>query len=262
MTNDFDVAAEFYDTTFTYSNIGKMQRAVVHNYLTKNILHKKRLNILEINCGTGEDAKWLAKQDHYITATDISKKMVEKAKLKSQNKPNLKFKVLDVNHLDTFNTDEKYDLIFSNFGGLNCINQKQFELFFLNTTKILSENGKLVLVIMPKNCIWEQFYFLLRGKTKEAYRRNTNNSIVANVDGESVNTWYHNPKEITNISNTHFKNIEYKPVGFFIPPSYLERFFKKMTPILKTLNVFESLIHNFRFLSKYSDHYLISLTLK
>ena len=71
MASSFDTAAAMYDDTFTYSVIGKLQRQYVHLHLTNILNETKPKKILEINCGTGEDAIWLAKQNYKVTATDI-----------------------------------------------------------------------------------------------------------------------------------------------------------------------------------------------
>ncbi len=96
MRADFDQAAATYDNYFTFSEIGKKQRALVYEKLQKQL--KDTNKILEINCGTGEDAIWLANQNFLVTATDISKNMIEIAQSKS-NVKNLTFKILDINTL-------------------------------------------------------------------------------------------------------------------------------------------------------------------
>lgn len=273
MSSDFDIASENYDETFTYSNIGKMQRAIVYDYLNTHVLGKKSLHILEINCGTGEDAKWFANQNHTVLATDISEGMINKAKQKNDLK-NLKFQQLDINKIDSCfrrndNTESvipakagiqnKFDLIFSNFGGLNCLSNQELEAFFKNASSLLNENGKIVCVIMPKNCIWENNYLFLAGKWKQLFRRNTKDYLLVNVEGTSVKTWYYNPKEIVSLTKNEYHIKNYKPIGFFIPPSYLESFFKRNNWLLNSLNWLENQVTNWSFLSRYSDHFIITL---
>ena len=73
MPSPFDIMAETYDADFTYTTIGALQRQQVWNHL-QDILKKgaPEMNILEINCGTGEDAIKLARLGHTVTATDRS----------------------------------------------------------------------------------------------------------------------------------------------------------------------------------------------
>ncbi len=258
MNAGFDVEAINYDVNFTYTLIGKAQRAIVHHHLKKHL--ENPLHILEVNCGTGEDAIWLAKQKHVITATDISENMIAQAKSKTKLN-NLIFLQLDCLKIqEKFNPDS-FDFLFSNFGGLNCLTKKELNYFFENTASILQPKSKLALVIMPKNTLWEQLYFVLKGKFSEAFRRKKEKAI-APVSGESVSTYYYNPKDIVNLSKNNFKYIESKPIGFFIPPSYLESFVKKHQFLFKVLVMLDKWIKKLSFLSKYADHYLIVLEKK
>lgn len=259
MEASFDNAAQNYDDTFTNSEIGKLQRNVVYYHLEK-LLSSQKQNILEINCGTGEDAIWLANKKHIVIATDISNEMIAVAKSKESHQ-NLNFVTADINSISEQFESKKFDAIFSNFGGLNCLNYDKLSRFLDSVSTILSEKGKLILVIMPKNTLWEKVYFMLKGKFKTAFRR-TKKVAFANIDGISVPTYYYNPKDIVNLSKSNFDCLNVKPVGFFIPPSYLEPFFKNKKGFLQFLNTLESKIKNGSFLSKYSDHYLIVLQKK
>lgn len=263
MKKDFDHIAKNYDQEFTYSEIGKRQRNAVYRYL-KRLSNK--LNILELNCGTGEDALWFAKRGNTVLATDISEKMIKVGQEKAKGIDNITFRQLDINNInvilsnpETSEEKSKFNLIFSNFGGLNCLNKEELHTFFNSASNILSKKGKLILIIMPKNTLWESLYFLLKGQFKNAFRRNTNKDINVNVEGKDVKTWYYNPKKIKELSKDKFIIIRKKPIGFFIPPSYLENYFKKHERLLRILDQLEKRIGKFGFLSRFSDHYLIEL---
>ncbi|VXC18903.1 Methylase [Flavobacterium sp. 9AF] len=258
MKASFDIAAATYDQSFTHTLIGKLQRKAVYKSMSSHLLSVK--NIFEINCGTGEDALWFASQNLEVLATDVSEKMIAIGKAKNQYQ-NLTFSTLDITNLSSFHQEKKYDLLFSNFGGLNCLSPEELSLFFETAPIFFKEKGKMALVLMPKNTIWEQFYFLIKGKWSNAFRRKKKIAF-ANVDGEKVPTYYYNPKEIVHLTRGSFDCIEYKPIGLFIPPSYLEPFFKNKKRFLQFLNLLEMQIRNFSFLSKYADHYIIILQKK
>lgn len=252
MKASFDKAAPNYDETFTNTGIGRMQRDLVYAQLSKHLTSVK--NVLEINCGTGEDAIWFAKQNFNITAMDISPKMIEVAR----SKANLNFKIADINSIASTFEGEKFDLLFSNFGGLNCLSKSEMEKFFANINLILSEKGQLALIIMPKNTLWERFYFLAKAQFKNISRRKKE-SVIAQVDGENVTTYYYNPKDIVNLAKANFETVAVKPIGFFVPPAYLDRFFINRKWLLRFLNRLEQGVKNKASLSKYADHYLIIL---
>src|SRR5688500_7468319 len=77
----FDRVAASYDQDFTQTETGRLQRDQVWQYLEKQ-LPSSGLNILELNCGTGEDALYLAGKNNKLTLTDISEVMLELTKKK------------------------------------------------------------------------------------------------------------------------------------------------------------------------------------
>jgi len=260
MHSDFDVAAPQYDTIFTYSNIGKAQRKLVFKHIKPILKQGKKLSILELNCGTGADAITFAKMHHEVVATDISEGMIAVAKAKKHPK-NVAFRVQDINTISTKTFIKKFDVIFSNFGGLNCLSAEQLTSFLKTSVDLLQPNGKLILVVMPKQCLWERLYFTLKGDRAKANRRNTSGSVVANVDGVGVETWYYNPSDISAIANTHYTTKMIKPIGVTIPPSYLENSFVAKFPILPIFKGLDSLL-TASSLAKYADHFLIVLEKK
>lgn len=257
---DFDIHAKNYDSVFTYSQIGKAQRNRVYHFLNKQNPSKNKKYILELNCGTGEDAQYFAQQGHSILATDISSEMIKVAKEKNKH-TNIRFQQLDITKITKETFSEKFDMIFSNFGGLNCLSKTQLASFIDTSESLLSPSGKMVLVMMPKNCLWERFYFSIKGEFKKARRRNTNKSLMVNVEGVQVKAWYYNPKDVVTLTSNNYKTIAIKPIGIKIPPSYLESFFSNKKGLLKLLIWAETLFSN-RFWAKYADHFIISFQKK
>jgi ubiquinone/menaquinone biosynthesis C-methylase UbiE len=157
MAADFDHTAHNYDQDFTSSPIGKVQRDLVFKSLESCFLISNQTKVLEINCGTGEDALHFGELGANVLATDISEKMVNVARQKTADLDNVSCQVLDINALAEFEPDKKFDLIFSNFGGLNCLSETELLSFFKNATQKLEKDGVLALVIMPNFCLWETF---------------------------------------------------------------------------------------------------------
>lgn len=257
MPKGFDNASKDYDKEFTFSKIGKAQRNRVYSYISPIISTSKKLSILEINCGTGEDAIKFAKLGHDVFATDASREMIEIANAKT-GLSNLLFDVLDINLIQPDKFNQKFDLIFSNFGGLNCLSKNQLHIFLNKCVSLLKPNGNLILVIMSKKCLWETLYFYSKGKFRASKRRNTNSLVKVNVHGELIKTWYYNPKDIVSLTEKLFVVKNLKPIGIGIPPSYLENSFLTKGFVFKLLIAFEKLL-GFAALAKYADHFIIEL---
>src|ERR1700691_417338 len=73
----FDAMAGTYDSQFTASRIGTMMRRAVWARCAARFAPGSR--ILEMNCGTGEDALWLAQRGVEVLATDVSPAMLQGA---------------------------------------------------------------------------------------------------------------------------------------------------------------------------------------
>ena len=260
MDNSFDPVAGIYDDTFSKTQIGKAQRDIVWKYLDKKKLANK--NILEINCGTGEDAIFLSK-NNVVTATDASEEMLKITSQKiqlNQIQTHCKTLLWDMN--DTFpgDHDEKYDLIFSNFGGLNCLSPEALNKLSSKLNSLLKPGGEMVFVVMGGFCLMETLYFLFKGKWKSAFRRRSKKAITALLNNKTeVEIWYYSSKEIAPFFNQYFNIVEKHPVGIFIPPSYLEVFLKNKPKFFNFLAKADRFVEEVNMFSCLSDHYIAEL---
>jgi len=256
-TSAFNSYAAEYDDHFTNSPIGILQRKRVFRFLFP--LLDKQKNLLEINCGTGEDAIMIAPFLKSVLATDASPEMIKMAvdKKASVRSENLHFKISDIREVHK-KLSSVFDILFSNFGGLNCIAAEDLEKFSQNISPCIAPGGKLVLVIMGRKCIWENFIFLTQ-KDPRLKRRRAVNGIETRIKDEIFNAFYYSPSEIEGIFSKHFKVKRVRPVGLFIPPSYLNAYFENKKWLLRILNMFEKTGSLFPFTANYADHYLMIL---
>ncbi|WP_113638700.1 class I SAM-dependent methyltransferase [Nubsella zeaxanthinifaciens] len=263
MTKQFDFTASYYDQEFTNTKIGIAQRNIVLKFLDKNLQGLKNVDIFELNCGTGEDAQWFGekKQVNSILATDISEKMVEVAEQK--NKTNLKasFRLEDASNLSPIVLEKRFDIIHSNFGGLNCLDRFEIESLLQQLSLMLKPNGCIYLVLMPTVCIWESFYFCLKLNWKNVFRRYTKDSVNAQLNADNfVKTWYYSPKTLKRLLPPSLKITNFQTVGFFIWPSYLNAWATKCPALFNLLVKLENLVKGLSFLCFFSDHYMVKIT--
>lgn len=259
MRSPFDTMAETYDADFTNTAIGKLQRKQVWEFL-KPVLnsYRKPIRILEINCGTGEDALELSQSGHFVTATDGSRKMIEKAqeKIAVLKGSNTRFIVCRFDELSQHFRDEKFDLVISNFGGLNCINSTEMEKLSQQLCSLLHDHGKLFFVIMGRSCVWETFYFLLKGKVATAFRRRKR-SVLFQAGETAIPVFYYSPGNLKKIFHSCYTYCHSNPIGLFVPPSYLEKIFARRQHWLVNLGRLESKFSKYTMLSNLADHFCI-----
>lgn len=260
MLKGFDIAASTYDDTFSKSKIGVAQRDIVWKFLEKKETFGK--NILELNCGTGVDAIYLA-QKNTVTATDSSEEMLKITKAKiDQNglQSNCKTILWNLNDQFTGDKEEKYDIIFSNFGGLNCLSPEALKNLSSELYSLLKPGGEMIFVVMGRFCLMESLYFLFKGKWKSVFRRGSKKPIIAALNkGAEVGIWYYSSNKIIQLFNQFFVPKGKYPVGIFIPPSYFESFIKKHPTIFDSFVKADKLLRGIGFLSCLSDHYIVEL---
>ncbi len=205
----FDDKAEMYDNEFTSSYVGAVQRKVIHDIVQKQLLGKTQLEILELNCGTGADIPFL-EQFGKVTATDVSEEMLKMAIRKN---PAAKVEILDLNK--PLPLEHKYDLIFSNFGGLNCISPSRIKHLNDELSQILNPGGQMFLVFMHRWSLVEFLYFLLKLKFKKAFRR-----LRGRADFNEIPIYYYSKKETAQLFRS-FKLVNTNHIGVLLTGEYM-----------------------------------------
>ena len=255
--NPFDELARDYDTMFSKSVIGKAQREIVRRFLTSRIVHGSE--ILEINCGTGEDAYYLTTLGCSVLATDTSKGMIQIAEEKRENISDdcsPVFKQTSIQDLDLAIGSKKFDLIFSNFSGLNCLTETELIQSAGRFHSLLNPNGRMIFILFGTNCFWEKLYFFLKQKKGEIHRRSMNKSMDVQLLNSHMTVFYYKPAVLRAFYSTFFKLETLRPLGLFIPPTYLEPFFHRKRVLFRILKSVDKLFGSFSFLSNQADHYI------
>ena len=230
----FSKQAVLFDDLYSGDTIIQYKRKRVMDHVLK-WLHPHS-HILELNAGTGDDAIFFAKRGHLIHATDISILMqnllTEKAKQQNLQK-NISCELRSFTDLENLTDKGPYDMIFSNFAGLNCTNQLEKVLQSLD--RLLKPGGIVTMVILPKFCLWE-FLMLFKGKFKTAFRRfSGSRGTKAYIEGEYFRCWYYNPSFIKKHLKNSFSLIGLEGLCTMVPPSYLHGFAEKHPSVFNWL---------------------------
>jgi SAM-dependent methyltransferase len=256
--DSFDQIASEYDELFTQTTLGSKQRSVVFKYLDKIVSERNIKNVLELNCGTGEDAIYLQKKGCQVVATDVSTEMLKVArrKVNTLDIHDISFLQMDIKHLDRLQSAVKFDLIFSDFGGFNCLTEQEIQNAILKVDEYLSESGLIVLVMMPDRCILEIIYGMIK-INKDLIIRRAKSPQKAWIGGREILTWYYSPSKMIKLfEGSTYKKLDCLPIGFI--PSYFSKKLDRQSIIFRIIGRLNNLVVQTSFLSRYSDHYLIS----
>jgi len=257
----FSKQSAIFDDLYSANIIIQYKRKRVRDHLETFL--KPNSQILELNAGTGEDAIWFGQQGHTVHATDISKGMQEKLIEKvRQNKleKNITNELCSFTELEGLKNKGPYDLIFSNFAGLNCTGELDKVLHSFSL--LLKANGIVTLVILPKFCLWESLLFF-KGNFKTAFRRFfSSKGAKAHIEGEYFTCWYYNPSYVISNMKEKYEVLSVEGLCSLVPPSYLESFPTRRPSLFNWLKQKEN-----KWKSKWpwrsiGDYYIITLRKK
>lgn len=257
----FSAQAPVFDALYSGDGIIQYKRKRVRQHLQRWLAAGS--NILEINSGTGEDAIWLAQAGHRVHATDISEKMqqvLEEKVIASGLQDKISHELCSFTALDHLLYKGPYDMIFSNFAGLNCT--ADLDKVLTSFEALLKPGGVVTLVILPKFCAWE-FLLLFKGMLSTATRRlRAKKGAAAKIDDQTFRCWYYNPGYVISHLQHSYTLLKLEGLCTLVPPSYIEGFAKKHPRMFKKLAAAEDKLKE-RWPWKYiGDYYIISLQKK
>jgi ubiquinone/menaquinone biosynthesis C-methylase UbiE len=254
----FDRVAGTYDEVFTYSAIGQAQRKQVWERLLEVFAPGER--VLELNCGTGEDARFLAERGRRIVACDASAAMIEVAETRRKREEGggeITFLRLANEELASLPLERPFDGAYSNFSGLNCV--QDLGPIARALASLVRPGGHVVMCLWSRVCAWEVAWYLVRGEGKKAFRRLSGKS-TARVGGVRIEIWYHAVRELQRAFAPSFPLERRRAVGLFVPPSYAERWARGHERTLRAFEGWDGVFAGLPILRDLGDHVLLEFT--
>jgi ubiquinone/menaquinone biosynthesis C-methylase UbiE len=251
----FDRLAEGYDRIFTDSLIGRAQRDAVWKVLIRTF--QKNDNILELNCGTGEDAIFLAGKGISVFACDASQQMIDRAEQRLRHtSPQVSavFCELPTERIGELHPETQFDGAFSNFSGLNCV--ADLSVVASSIERLIRQNGRLVLCFSTRFCLIEILYYLIRGQWRKALRRCKGYTEVT-LDDVQFTVYYPTVRQIRRHFAPGFRLYSRTGIGVAVPPSYLEPWARRHPGIFRLLCRLEGLLATLPFFRSTGDHVLL-----
>lgn len=248
----FDELAADYDASFTATALGRWLRSTVWQHMDGCFGTNRR--ILEIGCGTGEDAIHLASRGHSVVATDLSASMLDIARRKSELAgcaSRIDFRRIAIERLAEELDGERFDGAFSNFGALNCV--AELERAISDIAVLLKPRSPLVVVIMGRWAPWEWGWFIARMQWRTAFRRLSAGG--ASWRGLTIN--YPSPRRLARALNSDFAVGPCRGLGIVLPPTYASAWFEPRPRILSALIRVEAALGRWAPLAALADHYII-----
>jgi SAM-dependent methyltransferase len=202
----FDRIATEYTNLWTGTKAGQLQREAVWRYTAH--LFPPRSRVLDLGCGTGDDALMLEARGVHVIGIDASAEMVRVACERG----------IDARHCAIENIGDvpgTFHALGSNFGALNCIeNLSDLRQPF---AQAVNPGGWLVVCLMSRVCLWETIWYMRNGSFRKATRR-WNGEAKSSV---AERVFYPTVRSVCRAFAPDFTLASVHGVGFAVPPSYV-----------------------------------------
>jgi SAM-dependent methyltransferase len=245
--------ADAYDSRFTATLIGSLMRKAVWTRCA--VRFAPGSTVLEMNCGTGEDALWLARRGVHVVATDVSPAMLQVAQDKLAASPAgalARFERLAWEDLEGFD-EGPFDGILSNFGGLNCV--AGLRSIARPMAAKLRPGAVALLCIMGPAVPWEWLWFLARGDPSRAFRRLRR----AGTQWSGITVHYPSIAAARRAFAPEFRTLRVSAIGALVPPPYTETWMGRYPRAVAALDRMERRLETMPPFPLLADHYLLEL---
>jgi ubiquinone/menaquinone biosynthesis C-methylase UbiE len=232
----FDDASKSYDNLYQEDRIMAWMRRENLAAIQASFAQGSRL--LEIGCGTGDEALALARNGYRVVATDISPGMIaaSRAKAQAEETEGVTWVLLPAGRLSDLIEEEgpgAFDGAYASFGALNC--EPDLAPVAETLSRLVRPGGELVCSVMNRWCVWEIGWGLLHLRPGEAFRRAGEGWLpagLASPDGtQSVLVRYYTPRSFARAFAPHFVLTRVSGLPVVLPPPYLSHLVERW-PVL------------------------------
>ena len=203
----FDALAVSYDGLWSRTAIGSSQRQAVWRRVDP--LFEPGDSILDLGCGTGEDALHFESRGVHVHGVDASAAMVQIAREREVNAHQLAAEEMG-------NLRGEFDGAISNFGVLNCVNDLRG--VGLHLRRLVRRGGFAAVCVLSPLCLREIVHFLVRGKPRKAFRRFARGQVRTSL---GVDVQYPSTTRLSRAFSDGFELVAWYGIGVCVPPSYV-----------------------------------------
>lgn len=254
LPSPFEALAATYDETFTRTPLGERMRQALWRRLDAAFPAGAR--VLELGCGTGEDAVHLAARGVSVLATDAATAMVESARAKAERaglSGLVEARTLDAALLGETPLDGPFDGAFSSFGALNCV--PDLAPVAAGLGRHVRPGGRVLLCLMGRWVPWEWAYFLARGDRRSAFRR----LAPEGVEWRGLRVSYPPLGDLRRLFAPGFRFASARAIGLLVPPTYAGAFAARHPRLIAALDRVERRVEALPPFPSLADHVLLEL---
>jgi ubiquinone/menaquinone biosynthesis C-methylase UbiE len=252
----FDAIASRYDDMFSAAAnpLIAMMRARVFRAVDRHL--DVASTVLELGCGTGEDALTLVERGHRVVACDPAPSMIETALAAAGRPDAVEFVLGSIEEVaDRWPArGQAVDGVFSNFAPLNC--EPSLAPLRLLLERALRRGGRFIAVVLPRVCPLEVALFMARAEPRAALRR-FRREAIADVEGRRFAMKYYGASDFDRALGAGFRRVETRSLGLVLPPLGFGNAFARVPGLLPALAAVEDRVSALPGLRRMGDHLLL-----
>jgi SAM-dependent methyltransferase len=210
----YDAVALEYDEQL--ADDAWMRRILWQQYL--RAFHRGQ-HVLDVGCGTGTDAIFLAQHGIQVTGIDLSPAMIGRAERKVGDlglNHAIRLCAMDLAELHRLPAAE-FDSIISSFAALNALST--LSQFAADAARLLRPNGRMILHLLNGRSLWEWGGLLRQGRWSEARQLGKRQERTFAVGGHPVRHYVTRADAAyTRYFAPHFRLCRARGLGITRPP--------------------------------------------
>lgn len=228
--------------------MGRLFRFRLAERVTASLKPSSR--VLDVGCGTGEDALWLAAQGHAVHGVDVSPRMIDQAQSKAARLGSrATFECRDLMSLAPGGPG--YDAVISNFGALNCV---PLEFWTESLPRQIRPGGRGFVVVMGNKPLPERMRFK-QGRPRTRLAK-------VPVSGESIDVHYETVSAIREALGRVARVERVEALGCVVPSPASANFARGRPLLIGFLAMGECLVRRAPFFRDRGDHTLFEFTVR
>lgn len=203
-------------------------------------------HVLDVGCGTGTDAVFLARRGVRVTAIDVSTAMIAQAGAKITQHglaDMVQVIVLDIGELADLSASA-FDGIISSFAALNTL--PTLTGFAADAARLLRPRGRLMLHLLNRSSLWEWAGLVAHGKWTGAWQLGQRRERTFSVGGQPVRHYMPRADEAyARYFSPHFQPCHVRGLGITRPPRPIRHVPDAALAVLGRLDAFIGPYHPF-----------------
>jgi SAM-dependent methyltransferase len=247
----FDAVAPYYDAVYGPQGNAVMTWMRRESLALLKATFPRESYLLELGCGSGEEAVAMAKAGRRVLATDLSPKMAARTQAKARAAHldhRLAVAAMPASGAAALRPGAPFDGAYASFGVLNC--EPGLPRLGAALTRLVRPGGAFVCSVMGGTCPFEIAWFLLHGRPDLALRRWRPGWQEAPVAGRetvegssavpvSVATRYLNVGTLRKAFAPAFTLERSLSLPLLLPPPYLDVLFQRHRDLFAKLEPLE-----------------------